>query len=164
MAWQLDDGWRAIPVVDDGTDNDFRYRRDPPTRSPYLRIRPYHHWHPSYRRPSHSAPSSATPTSLANDTTTPTPTPTPQLPISKVTLRSHHLPHDVSVLPRRCIVLITEESREKHKAPRGVVLRRNHRQSSSLMGGPSIDFACIEFPLILLACERTVGCTDALPV
>ena len=90
-------------------------------------------------------------------------TPTPQLPISKVTRRSHHLPRS-SVSRRHWIVTITEESGEKHKEPRGVSLQRNHRRNSLLMGGPSTDFACRTFPLILLACERTIGCTDALPV
>ena len=153
MAWQLDD-----------VQCHACRRRRHATCSPYLRIHRYHHLHPSHHRPSHSAPSSTKPTALANDTTTTTPTPTPQLPISKVTRRSHHLPHVLSVTSRRWIMPITEEAQEKHKEPRGVALQRNHRRNSSLMGGPSTDFACRVFPLILLACERKVGCTDVLPV
>ena len=96
---------------------------------------------------------------MANDTTTPTPP-------SASNIQSHTAvpPPSPRVTPRRWIMPITEESQEKHKEPRGVALQRNHRRNSSLMGGPSTDFACRVFPLILLACERTVGCTDALPV
>ena len=148
MTWQLEDECRAMPVADGGM------RLVPHIFASIvatagihliivLRTRHHRAQHRTYWQM--------------------TRTPTPQLPISKVTRRSHHLPRS-SVSRRHGIVTITEESGEKHKEPRGVSLQRNHRRNSLLMGGPSTDFACRTFPLILLACERTIGCTDALPV